>query len=238
MHVGILNAFPPGEIRWDVDPMSLYVDFLNAGSDAISTTIYEVAAGILPAVVDECDAYLITGSPRGTYDSDPWIGELADCLRRAYSAGVKLVGICFGHQMLAHALGGKAERSAKGYRLGLFGFAVRYQGEAEGSARLYFAHRDQVVELPPGAELLGGNEFCPNGMFRIGESVLAMQGHPEFSDSVMRQIVESVTPSVDPAVVTTAIETMDQGVPDNDLAARWVAEFLNPARGRTVDVSA
>ena len=231
MHVGILNAFPPGEIRWDVDPMSLYVDFLNAGGDVIATTIYDVAAGTFPATVDECDAYLITGSPRGTYDSDAWIDELANFLRGAYSRGVKLVGICFGHQMLAQALGGRSERSPKGYRIGRFDFDVRPTGGMERTSRsLYFAHRDQVVELPPEAELLGGDAFCPIGMFRIGDSVLAMQGHPEFSDSVMRQIIESVASSVDACVLATAKETLDRGAPDNDVAARWVAEFLNPAR--------
>lgn len=229
MRVGILNAFPPGEIRWDIDPMSLYVDFLKAGSKGIETTVYDVAAGVFPAATDECDAYLITGSPRGTYDSDPWIAELTTFLKRAYAASVKLVGICFGHQMLAHALGGKSEKSAKGYRLGLFPFETRAE-TASDTCSLYFAHRDQVVDLSPGAELLGGNAFCPNGMFGIGDRVLAMQGHPEFSRSVMKQIIEAVKPSVDPSVVATAIETIGRGEPDAHVAARWVGDFLNPSR--------
>ncbi|MFQ5419816.1 MAG: GMP synthase, partial [Anaerolineae bacterium] len=156
---------------------------------------YEITRGEMPRDLDECDAYLITGSLQGVYDSDPWIADLSRFIRAAYQAGKKLVGICFGHQIIAHALGGRAEKSAKGWGLGQRQFALTavkaWMTPGMSSCGLYFAHQDQVVKLPPGAERLGGDEFCPNTMFTIGDQVLGIQGHPEFTSDFMTAVIAS-----------------------------------------------
>ncbi len=191
---------------------------------------YDVAGGQFPDPLDACDAYLITGSPKGVYDADVWIAELAAFIRDAYQAGKKLVGICFGHQILAHALGGHSGRSDKGWGLGLKTFDINMKkswmtpGLAQCS--LYFVHQDQVVRLLPGADLLGGNAFCPNLLFAIDDRVLGIQGHPEFSVAMMKDVLEARKDNLGKQVYQAAMRSMDNGKPDNRLMAQWVANFL------------
>jgi GMP synthase-like glutamine amidotransferase len=118
--LGILNAIHPEKstVNWGGSPIDAYVRFFESVEAPFDYRGFEVAQGELPASPDVCDAYVITGSPRGVYDDDPWIAELSVFIREAYGAGKKLIGICFGHQILAHALGGQVEKSEKGLGLG------------------------------------------------------------------------------------------------------------------------
>jgi GMP synthase-like glutamine amidotransferase len=232
MKLGILNAFPPDEniIDWHGTPVDAYIRFLELVQPPFKYVGYDVAGGQFPDSVDACDAYLISGSPKGVYDAAEWIAELAAFIRDAYQAGKKLVGICFGHQILAHALGGHSERSEKGWDLGLKTFDISEQkswmtpGLAQCS--LYFVHQDQVVRPPPGAELLGGNTFCPILFFSLDDRVLGIQAHPEFSIAMMQDVLASRKKSLGKQVYQAAMRSVDNGSPDNQLLARWVANFL------------
>ncbi|MCP4284122.1 MAG: GMP synthase, partial [Gammaproteobacteria bacterium] len=149
-----------------------------------------------------------------------------------YQAGKKLVGICFGHQILAHALGGHAEKSEKGWGLGLKTFDVTtpkpWMGDPPASCALYFIHQDQVMRLPPEAEHLGGNDFCPNAFFVIGDRVLGIQGHPEFTTGMMQDLLPLVEDraGITPQVYSAAVQATAHGTPDNQLVAQWVVNFL------------
>jgi len=232
MKLGILNAFPPDEniINWHGTPVDAYIRFLELVQPPFEYVGYDVAGSQFPYSLDACDAYLVTGSPKGVYDADEWIAELAAFIRDAYQAGKKLVGICFGHQILAYALGGHSERSEKGWGLGLKTFDISEQkswmtpGLAQCS--LYFVHQDQVVRLPLGAELLGGNIFCPNLFFSIDDRVLGIQGHPEFSIDMMQDVLAARKNILGKQVYQAAMRSMDNGKPDNQLMAQWVANFL------------
>jgi GMP synthase-like glutamine amidotransferase len=226
MKLGILNAFPPDEniIDWHGTPVDAYIRFLELVQPPFEYVGYDVAGGQFPDSLDACDAYLVTGSPKGVYDADEWIAELAAFIRDAYQAGKKLVGICFGHQILAHALGGHSDRSEKGWGLGIKTFDISEQkswmtpGLAQCS--LHFAHQDQVVRLPPGAELLGGNAFCPNLFFTIDDRVLGLQAHPEFSIVMMQDVLASRKNILGKHVYQAAVRSMDNGAPDNQLMAQ------------------
>ena len=232
IRVGILNAIHPQKsvINWGGSPTDAYIRFFQRAGGPLVFTGYEVAQGQLPASPDECDAYVITGSSNGVYDLDTWIPELMQFIRSSYQAGKKLVGICFGHQILAHALGGHAEKSKKGWGLGLKTFSVSQTkpwmiGTPE-KCSLYFAHQDQVTALPPQAELLGGNAFCPNAFFVIADQVLGIQGHPEFSKSMMDDLLAPMREELEPAMHETAVTSLTQGTPDNDLVGQWLVNFL------------
>jgi len=155
---------------------------------------------------------------------------LAVFIRDAYQARKKLIGICFGHQILAHALGGHCEKSQKGWGLGLKTFNVDAQKtwmtHPYTQCALYFVHQDQVVRLPPGAELLGGNIFCPNLFFTIEDRVLGIQGHPEFTIDMMRTILEVRKDFFGQQVYEKALSSLDSGEPDNQLFAQWIINFL------------
>jgi GMP synthase-like glutamine amidotransferase len=98
--------------------------------------------------------------------------------------------------------------------------------EPRGEFGLYFVHQDQVMALPDEAELLGGNAFCPNAMFVMGDQVLGVQGHPEFTKPIMEDILAGKDGVVDAAVVETAVSSIHTITPDNDTFAHWIVNFL------------
>jgi GMP synthase-like glutamine amidotransferase len=232
MKIGILNAFPPDQtkIQWKTNAADVYIDFLNLVPNSFSYASYTVAEGKFPEKVAECEAYLITGSPRGAYDSDPWIGALSTFIQDTINAGTKMVGICFGHQILSEVLGGRVEKSDKGWGLGVQGFEIFSQqpwmtGQSTKCA-LNFAHQDQVIELPPKAQLLGGNNFCPYALFTIANQVLGLQGHPEFTPEIMEQIFPTLENEVAPEVLAAARNSVKKYPPDNHIMAQWINNFL------------
>ncbi len=232
MKIGILNAFPPDwdAPNWKGGPVDVYIGFLEQAQPPFTYQGYDVARGQFPASVDDCDAYLITGSPRGAYDPDEWIADLMAFIREAYQAERKLVGICFGHQILAHALGGRCEKSEKGWGLGLKTFEIyaskAWMSAAPPQCALHFVHQDQVVQLPPGAELLGGNDFCPNLFFVLDDRVLGIQGHPEFTAEMMEEIIEARREIFSSELYKSARLSLQNGVPDNRRLAQWIVAFL------------
>ena len=232
MKLGILNAFPPEDsiIDWDNTPTDAYVRFLEQAHPPFEYVGFDVAAGHFPDSVEACDAYLITGSPKGVYDDFDWIIDLGNFIRDAFKVGKKLVGICFGHQILAHALGGQSLKSEKGWGLGLKEFDIYDKKDWMTSdfpkSFLHFVHQDQVMQLPTGAELLGGNDFCPNLFFTMGDQVLGIQGHPEFTTEIMHQIIAARKGIFGPELCETAIHSIESGTPNNQLLAEWIVNFL------------
>jgi GMP synthase-like glutamine amidotransferase len=187
-----------------------------------------VPGGQLPPL-EAADAYLITGSPNGAYDPDLWIGELQAFIRRAYQEKKKLVGICFGHQVIAHSLGGRAEKAPNGWGLGLEQVELLEQrpwmDPPKDTVFLHFVHQDQVTKLPPGARRLAGSDRCPVIIFTIAGRVLGIQGHPEYSSELMGELLAYLD---DHDLVSTgeAFKSLEQGRPDNQMVARWIANFL------------
>lgn len=234
--VGILCAIDPqtSQVAWNGSPIDAYIRFLRRADSSFVYAGYFVANGHFPSSPEDCDAYVITGSPQGVYDSHLWIGQLMDFIRQGVSAGKKFVGICFGHQVLAEALGGHVRKSEKGWGLGLRQFTLEkkpsWVENGVGECSLYFAHQDQVIELPEGAHRLGGNAFCPNAMFELDGLVLGIQGHPEFDTTIMRSIVDLAKENGNPAqqqVAEAAILAENDHAPEADLMARWIVDFIS-----------
>lgn len=232
MKVGILSAIDSAtsKIDWGGSPILAYQDFLISSGAVFEFTGFEVSKGQLPAHAEACDAYLITGSPSGAYDTDPWIGQLIQFIRDGYQAGRKFVGICFGHQVLAQALGGSVQKSEKGWGLGAKTHAINHtkpwMDGRPHQMTLYFAHQDQVQRLPPEAELLGGSEFCPIGLYVIADQVLGVQGHPEFKESQMRDVLHQRRLHGFTAAADAAEASLQTKPIDGDRVGRWIVKFL------------
>jgi len=153
--------------------------------------VFKTLAGELPDADAHLKGVVITGSPSGVYENDPWIVDLIAWLR-ALDRSVPVVGICFGHQIMAQAWGGHVEKSDKGWGVGLHEYEIQDQGvwkqllgvEAEHSAiRIAVTHQDQVVKKPDTAIRLAGSDFTPNGaLYYTDRKALSFQCHPEFCE--------------------------------------------------------
>lgn len=231
MILGLLNACTPAdEAEFGATELASFQAFLDQVEHNFTLVEYRITEGDFPPSPTACAAYLITGSPKGVYDSEPWIAQLQEFIRACYATGQKMVGICFGHQILAHALGGHTEKSEKGWGLGRS--TVELVAERPWmqpplpTGGFYFCHQDQVKRLPASAALLAGNTFCPNGMFVIGEQIVGLQAHPEFTAENMRREIDLLRPKLD-APWLAQVEAVTHGYSvDNAIMAQWLVNFL------------
>lgn len=148
---------------------------------------YPALDGILPGSVNDAEGWLITGSKFGAYEGHDWIAPLEVFLCQAFAAGVPIVGVCFGHQVLAQTLGGKVEKYAGGWSVG----ATDYVGTDGQAEKVIAWHQDQVTVLPNGAEVIGSSDFCANAMLAYGDKALTVQPHPEFTADFLADLVRA-----------------------------------------------
>jgi GMP synthase-like glutamine amidotransferase len=139
-----------------------------------------------PKSIHDADGWLLTGSRFGAYDDLPFIAPLEESIREAYAGNVPMVGICFGHQIIAQALGGKVVKFDGGWAIG----PTEYHFDELGTVALNAWHQDQVVALPEGAKVIASNAFCENAALIYGARVLTIQAHPEFGNPIVRGYVE------------------------------------------------
>lgn len=179
----------------------------------------------LPADVHECDGWLITGSRFGVYEDHAFIKPLEDFIRRAYAAGVPMVGICFGHQIIAQAMGGRVEKYQGGWSVG----PTEYDFGGQ-TLRLNAWHQDQVIEKPANAEVAGCNDFCRNAALVYGDRMFTVQAHPEFKsdfvDGLMKTRGKGVVPD---RLMQEAGARLDQPI-DDQIIARRIADFFKATR--------
>lgn len=196
----------------------------------IELKAYWVENGELPARVDECDAYIITGSAAAVYDEHAWLSAARVFVQALLAARIKMLGVCFGHQLIVDALGGRVEKSAKGWGVGRHTYNVTqtmpWMTPQLPSFSLLACHQDQVVELPPGTQVLASSAFCEYAMLRIGEQVLTVQAHPEFSADYAQSLYELRRDRFGDEVTEQGLSTVAQRT-DADGFARWVLRFFN-----------
>lgn len=227
LQTGKTNPAMPKKFQ---DYPALFTDMFasDTRSSQHSLTAVPVVDGAMPESVDAFDAYIITGSKHGVYDDLPWIAPLMNFIRYAHAADIPLIGVCFGHQITAQALGGHAAKSDKGWGIGVREVGLHDHPDwmpRDESIRLIHIHQDQVETLPPKAQLIGSNTFCQNALFVIGDNVLCVQGHPEFTIPYIDSLMEVRAELFDPKTLAAAKSTLDQGH-DGERFASWILSFL------------
>jgi len=195
---------------------------------------YAVLDGTLPDDPRTADLWVITGSRFGVYEGHPWIAPAEAFVRACFEAGVPMVGICFGHQLIAQALGGDVGKSDKGWGLGVHDYTPQNWPEALGQAPEKIAiqayHQDQVFTPPTGAQTIASNAFCDHAALWYPGFALTVQGHPEFSKPYTQALLESRRGTVlKDDDVDAAQASMGKDVTRADIA-RIVRDHLLPSR--------
>ncbi|WP_243375115.1 glutamine amidotransferase-related protein [Microvirga solisilvae] len=235
MRIGILET---GRNREHLtERHGTYVDMfsalLRAVEPSLKLTPYAVLYDKWPASIDECDAWLLTGSRHTAFDRLPWMVRLEEFLRQMMAARKPIIGICFGHQILAQAMGGKVERAQNGWGLGPHRYTIKeapkWMEANAGTVCLNAVHQDQVTVLPEDAKVIASSPFCPNAILTYGDHALTFQAHPEFTPEFLAELLDALEASGIPghaiAGARASLKNANHRV-ESILAAQWIVSFL------------
>ncbi len=236
MKIGILET---GEVHETIVGThgtypQMFERLLGAVDPGLSFRSFSVVNGEMPAGPDDADAWLVTGSRHGVYDDLPWIAPLKEFLRACLAAKVPVAGVCFGHQILAEAMGGRAEKSPKGWGVGVHDYIVRHAPSwMQGLGKTYrghAVHQDQVTVQPPDSVVLAGSDFCEYAALAYGDAeaplAISIQSHPEFSPDFVADLIEDRLRGIVPDAVADTGRASLSGDLDNPDWARWIVEFF------------
>jgi GMP synthase-like glutamine amidotransferase len=208
----------------------MFIELLARADPNLEFAVYDVEQGQYPVGIDEVDAYLITGSKSSVYEDKPWIATLMEFVLELHRRRKKLVGICFGHQVVAQALGGRVEKSPRGWGVGLhthrFIAAPSWHDQGDMDLNILVSHQDQVIKVAEDTLVLAGSEFCENAVCQIGDHILTLQGHPEFLPGYAREIMIFRKELIGEETYKVGIDSL-HGTHEGQRVARWILNFLH-----------
>lgn len=230
------TGLPPQAIRadWPRYP-AMFEDLIGPHLPGLTCESIAVSSGEPFPDLETVEAILVTGSAAGVYEQHDWMGPLLNTIQRAAAKGVPQIGVCFGHQAIAKALGAKVEKSDKGWGLGRHVYDICERPSwmrdfSDDTFSLGVSHQDQVQSLPPGASVVAASDFTPFAVLDYGDvPAISFQGHPEFSSGFSCALynVRRGTAYTDERV-EAACDSLDRGL-DNALVGSWMANFLRRA---------
>lgn len=221
MKIGILQTgHTPDEMRPTLGEYSDLFEKLLAGQ-GFDFVVFDVVDMQFPGNVHDCDGWLITGSKHGAYEDHAFIPPLEKLVRDIYAANVPLVGVCFGHQIIAQALGGKVEKFKDGWAVGRQTYD--WQGD---TVSLNAWHQDQVVARPEGATVYASNAFCENAALVYGEKAFTVQAHPEFEGDFIAGLATHRGPGLVPDQLLNDARAALSSPIDNQRLAQQIGTFF------------
>ena len=218
----------------DGDYADMFGALFAAHVPEVALRPYDVEAGELPSGPDACDAWLCSGSRHSVYDDLDWIAPLSGFVRSVADAEVPFVGICFGHQLVAHALGGRVAKADTGWGAGVHQVEVDrvapWMVPPAATVALQFMHQDQVEQLPAGGVCLGRAEHCPVALLQVGPAMVGIQAHPEFSSAYVDALLADRVELIGAARTAAARAALARPT-DEATVARWIGRVLTGPAG-------
>lgn len=227
MRIGILQCGQsPAQLK---EALGDYPDMFARmlGGRGFEFRVWHVEGMEFPSDVHDADGWLLTGSRHGAYEDHPFIPPLEDFIRRAYAEGVPQVGICFGHQIIAQALGGKVVKHPGGWAVG----AQDYDFDGQ-PVTLNAWHQDQVATLPEGAKVVARNDFCENAALIYGDRAFSVQPHPEFDDAFVQGLMDTRAKGIVPQELLDRAASRMGEARDSELLADRIEAFFKQSRAR------
>ncbi|MCW5720728.1 MAG: gamma-glutamyl-gamma-aminobutyrate hydrolase family protein [Devosia sp.] len=206
--------------------------FDSVSSDMSYEVVVANANSPLPNA-SRLQAIVITGSPAGVYDDLPWIEPLRAFVREAYEARIPMLGVCFGHQIMADALGGEVRKSEKGWGLGRHSYGVverpAFMADAPDTLSIACSHQDQVITPPEAARVILSTAFTPNaGLYYETGKALSFQPHPEFEDDYAMALAEMRRDRIGAQMTDHALSTFATAS-DSRRLAEYIVRFFKTA---------
>lgn len=232
MKIGILktDAVRPEWVPTYGEYPDMFEQLFRRVDPGLTFETWDVEQGELPTNIDGVSGFVITGSKSSAYDDKPWIRSLEALIRQYHAEKRKLIGICFGHQLIAQALGGVVDKSPKGWGVGVHRYDVADPAlVADGAGSelcLIASHQDQVMRAPEDAQVIASNSHCEIAGLRIGQNVLTFQGHPEFIPAYSREIMQFRRPMIGDERVATGLASLETVEQQGERVARWLLDFL------------
>ncbi|MFT5219223.1 MAG: GMP synthase-like glutamine amidotransferase [Planctomycetota bacterium] len=229
LETGILN--PKLAHKFDPYPV-MFAALIDRSGHSFEYRTYSVIRGEMPDSIDECDGWLITGSRHGVYEHLDWMQKLEGFIRSIAEQKIPLVGICFGHQIIAQALGGEVVKSDQGWGVGLHRYNIagtqNWMRSPASQIGIYAFHQDQVVTKPESAAIFLSSEFCPIAGLIYGDSIISVQAHPEFAPVYEQALLDTYGGDIVPADIVEKAESTMQGggAADTDVLAGWIGDFF------------
>ncbi len=235
MQIGILQC---DNVRSSLRPTfgeypQMFIDGLQSVNDdsPLSFRIYPAFEGVLPDKPEECDAYIVTGSRYSVLDSEVlWIHQLQNFIIRLHKAMIKTIGVCFGHQVIAVALGGKVERADCGWQIGVHKTQVvqhsHFMHPQSDAFHIAMFCEDQVVKIDSNAIVLARTDSCAYAMLQYGEHMMSLQGHPEFTCSYAKSLLTVCQGDFPNRRFELGIKSFTEQPLDSDLLLTWLLHFL------------
>ena len=231
MRIGILQC---DHVRTELQPKfgdypQMFATMIHNQNPQHDLLNFAACDSELPDQTDLCEAYILTGSASSVYEDLQWIRDLESFVRSLHQQLIPTIGICFGHQLLAQALGGETMKSPKGWGVGIANHRVvanqDWMVPQKNEAKVLVSHHDQVTRLPAQARRILESEFCPNAMFQLGEHIIGCQGHPEFVPEYSHALMKLRKGKMPENVRQAGIDSLTKNTELGPLPL-WIENFL------------